>query len=141
VSAEDKATGKKNTITITNASGRLSKEDVERMVREAETFAAEDASALAQAQARNDLDAKVYAMKAQLAEEGDGGDDDNKQACAATLDKVVAWLDEHDTASAEEIATQNALLDALKDKMPSKSTTTTAEDDAEATAPTVEEVD
>lgn len=42
MSAEDKTTGKKNKITITNDKGRLSKEDIERMVQEAEKYKSED---------------------------------------------------------------------------------------------------
>merc|ERR1719265_2145156 len=70
VSAEDKsASGKKANITITNDKGRLSKDDIERMVREAEQFADEDAQAKERIDAKNGLESYAYNMKNQLNEE------------------------------------------------------------------------
>merc|ERR1712063_154424 len=56
VSAEDKTTGKKNNITITNDKGRLSKDDVERMVAEAEKYKAEDEAHKSKVEAKNALE-------------------------------------------------------------------------------------
>merc|ERR1719375_2828740 len=70
VSAEDKsASGKKANITITNDKGRLSKDDIERMVREAEQFADEDAQAKERIDAKNGLESYAYNMKNQINEE------------------------------------------------------------------------
>merc|ERR1711975_183239 len=63
VSAEDKTTGKKNNITITNDKGRLSKEDVERMVSEAEKYKAEDEANAKRIQAKNEVENYCYSMK------------------------------------------------------------------------------
>jgi hypothetical protein len=60
VSAEDKSTGKKNKITITNEKGRLSKEDIERMVQEAERFKDEDEQAKKKIEAKNSLETYAY---------------------------------------------------------------------------------
>merc|ERR1712203_618829 len=60
VSAEDKGTGKKEKITITNDQNRLSPEDIERMVKDAEMFAEEDAKVAARATAKNELEQYAY---------------------------------------------------------------------------------
>ena len=69
VSARDVATGKQQQITITASSG-LSKDDVERMVREAEAHAAEDTRRREQIEVRNQIDALVYQTERALAEHG-----------------------------------------------------------------------
>ncbi|RWW31253.1 hypothetical protein GW17_00004124, partial [Ensete ventricosum] len=63
VKAEDKGTGKSEKITITNEKGRLSQEEIERMVREAEEFAEEDKKVKEKIDARNQLETYVYNMK------------------------------------------------------------------------------
>merc|ERR1719375_1151262 len=69
VSAADKSTGKSNKITITNDKGRLSKEDIERMVNEAESFAAEDAKIKEKVAAKNALESYAYSMKQTVEDE------------------------------------------------------------------------
>merc|ERR1711904_436227 len=70
VSAEDKgASGKKANLTITNDKGRLSKDDIERMVREAEQFADEDKAAKERIDAKNGLESYCYSMKNTISEE------------------------------------------------------------------------
>ena len=70
VSAQDKATGREQHITITASSG-LSKEEVERMVKEAERYAAEDRKRKERAEARNTADAMIYQAEKVLREQGD----------------------------------------------------------------------
>merc|ERR1711861_42840 len=70
VTAEDKgASGKKANITITNDKGRLSKDDIERMVREAEQYAEEDKAAKEKIDAKNGLESYCYSMKNTIGEE------------------------------------------------------------------------
>merc|ERR1712188_304633 len=69
VSAEDKATGKAEKITITAEKGRLSEEDIERMVREAEEYADEDKKVKERIDARNGLESYLYNMKNTLDED------------------------------------------------------------------------
>jgi len=69
VSAVDKGTGKRNQITITNDKGRLSKEDIERMVNEAEKFKAEDEAVAKKVQAKNGFENYCFQMKNTLNEE------------------------------------------------------------------------
>merc|ERR1711959_261500 len=63
VSAHDKGTGKSESITITNDKGRLSEEQIERMIREAEEFAEEDKKTKEKVDARNAFDGYMYSMK------------------------------------------------------------------------------
>src|SRR6218665_3071104 len=69
VSAQDKSTGKQNKITITNDKGRLSKEDIERMVREAESYRDEDEKQREKIQARNNLESYAFQVKSSIDEE------------------------------------------------------------------------
>jgi heat shock protein 5 len=82
VSASDKGTGKHESITITNDKGRLSAEDVERMVEEAEKYAEEDKAVRERIEARNGLENYLFSLKNQVKDEnGLGGkiEDDDKE--------------------------------------------------------------
>jgi len=70
VTAKDMATGKDQKITITSSSG-LSKEEVERMAKEAESHASEDKARKAEIESRNQLDGMVYQIEKMLREHGD----------------------------------------------------------------------
>ena len=106
VGAEDKGTGKSEKITITNDKGRLSQEDIERMVQEAEEFQEEDKKVREKIEARNALENYVYSMKNTL---GDGekgvadkiGDDD-KETIEKALEEVNEWLDDNQDAEKED---------------------------------------
>merc|ERR1712153_193159 len=96
VTAEDKsASGKKSNITITNDKGRLSKDDIERMVREAEQFADEDAVAAERITAKNGLESYAYNMKNQINDDKfkDALEEDDKKAIEDKVTEVMAWLD------------------------------------------------
>uniref|UniRef100_A0A672K6X7 Heat shock cognate 71 kDa protein n=1 Tax=Sinocyclocheilus grahami TaxID=75366 RepID=A0A672K6X7_SINGR len=69
VSAVDKSTGKENKITITNDKGRLSKEDIERMVQEAEKYKAEDDVQREKVAAKNGLESYAFNMKSTVEDE------------------------------------------------------------------------
>ncbi|KAK7029823.1 78 kDa glucose-regulated like protein [Favolaschia claudopus] len=87
VGAADKGTGKTESITITNEKGRLSQEEIDRMVAEAEQFASEDDAQRKRIEALNSLSSFVYGLKTQLGDqEGMGGkvsDEDKKTILAA----------------------------------------------------------
>ena len=88
VSAVDKGTGKSEGITITNDKGRLSAEEIERMVEEAEKYADEDKATRERIEARNGLENYSFSLKNQVNdEEGLGGkiDDDDKEAVSFHL--------------------------------------------------------
>merc|ERR1711887_263207 len=63
VSANDKGTGKKETITITNDKGRLSKEEIDQMIKDSEKYAEEDKAIKAKIDAKNQFENYIYQMK------------------------------------------------------------------------------
>jgi L1 cell adhesion molecule like protein len=69
IHAEDKASKKVNKITITNDKGRLSKEDIEKLVKDAEKFKAEDDLVRGKIEAKNSLEQTVYSMRNTLTDE------------------------------------------------------------------------
>ncbi|CAL1697968.1 unnamed protein product [Somion occarium] len=107
VKAADKGTGKSESITIRNEKGRLSPEDIERMVKEAEDFAAEDEAHRKRIEALNGLSSFVYGLKSQLGDqEGLGGkiSDEDKKKILDTVKETTEWIDENgSSATAEEL--------------------------------------
>ena len=106
VGAEDKGTGKSEKITITADKGRLSEEEIERMVREAEEFADEDKEMKAKVDARNALEGYAYNMKNQVNDEEKLGgkiDDDDKETIEEAVNEAIDWLDENADADTEEL--------------------------------------
>ena len=95
VTAEDKTTGKKNNITITNDKGRLSKEEVERMVADAEKYKAEDDAQKARIDAKNGLEGYVFNLRNTLNDENIGGklQPADKEAIQKVVDSTIAWMD------------------------------------------------
>jgi heat shock protein 5 len=105
VSAVDKGTGKAESITITNDKGRLSAEDIERMVEEAEKYAEEDKANRERIESRNKLENYAYSLKNQVNdEEGLGGkiDDDDKETIKDAVKETQDWLDENAAEAASE---------------------------------------
>ncbi|OZC08012.1 hypothetical protein X798_05008 [Onchocerca flexuosa] len=106
VTAEDKGTGNKNKITITNDHNRLSPEDIERMINDAEKFADDDKKIKEQVEARNELESYAYSLKNQINDkEKLGGklDDSDKKTIETALDDAISWLESHRDASVEEL--------------------------------------
>lgn len=106
VGAEDKGTGKSEKITITADKGRLSEEEIERMVREAEEFADEDKEMKEKIDARNALEGYCYNMKNQINDEEKLGgkiDDDDKETIEEAVNEAIDWLDENADADKEEL--------------------------------------
>ncbi|OSD03699.1 heat shock protein 70 [Trametes coccinea BRFM310] len=107
ISAVDKGTGKSESITITNEKGRLSPEEIERMVKEAEEFAAEDEAQRKRIEALNSLSSFVYGLKTQLADQdGLGGklEDEDKKAILDVVKETTDWIEENgQTATAEDL--------------------------------------
>src|SRR5437660_1435477 len=107
VTAKDRGTGKDQKITITSSSG-LSKEEVERMAKEAESHAAEDKSKREEIEARNQLDGMVYQVEKMLREHGDkisGSDKSNVESALADAKKALEGSDASAMKSALEALT------------------------------------
>mmetsp|Transcript_18137 Transcript_18137/g.45692 ORF Transcript_18137/g.45692 Transcript_18137/m.45692 type:complete len:666 (-) Transcript_18137:667-2664(-) len=105
VGAEDKGTGKKEKITITAEKGRLSQEEIERMVKEAEEFAEQDKKVKEKIDARNQLETYIYNMKNTIDDKlKDKISEDDKEKVQTAVKEAQEWLDENHDAEAEEYA-------------------------------------
>src|SRR3954467_14009739 len=108
VTAKDNATGKDQKITITSSSG-LSKEEVERMAKEAEAHSAEDKAKKDEIEARNQLDSMVYQVEKMLREHGDkisGSERGDVENALADAKKALEGTDKNAMNSARERLTQ-----------------------------------
>ncbi len=133
VSASDKTTGKSNRITITNDKGRLSKEEIERMVNEAEKykgmyiflctsnslltlyFLAEDEAAAARITAKNGLESYAYNLRNSMTEEklADKFEASDKSRLETAVNETISWLDASQEASKEEYEEKQKELEAI----------------------------
>merc|ERR1712212_1358614 len=117
VSAEDKGTGNKEKIEIKNDANRLTPEEVERMIKDAEDFAEEDKKVAECAVAKNELEQYVYSLKNQVADEEKLGgklDDEEKETINDGIESTIEWLDESgETAEAEEIKEMKEKLENI----------------------------
>ncbi|KAI5694424.1 hypothetical protein M8J75_016546 [Diaphorina citri] len=115
VSAIEKSTGKENKITITNDRGRLSKEDIERMVNDAEKYKAEDEKQKAVITAKNSLESYCFNMKSTMEDEK-LKDKISSAERTQILDKcndVIKWLDSNQLAEKEEFEDKQKELEAI----------------------------
>lgn len=104
VSAEDKGTGKNEKITITNDKGRLSQEEIDRMIKEAEEFSEEDKKVKGRIDAKNALEGYAFNAKRTIEDEktGDKLSDEDKEAVKEAVKEVMDWMDKNPEAEAEE---------------------------------------
>jgi len=104
VSACDKSTGKQNKITITNDKGRLSKEEIERMVSDAEKFKADDEKQKDRISAKNGLESYCFNMKTTIEDEKlkDKISEDDRKKINDKCDEAIKWLDANQLAEVEE---------------------------------------
>ncbi|KAL1350662.1 hypothetical protein HN51_014686 [Arachis hypogaea] len=105
VKAEDKAGKKSESITITNDKGRLSQEEIERMVKEAEELAEEDKVVRERIDARNKLETYIFNMRSTINDKdklSDKIDSDDKEKIEGTLKDVLEWLDDNQNAEKQD---------------------------------------
>ena len=114
VTAEDKASGKSEKIVITNDKGRLSKEDIERMVQDAEKYKEEDQAYEKKVTAMNSLETSAYGMRNMIDGEECPFSDDNKAKIREKVDETIQWIDNNRSAEVDEIEhKQKELTDLL----------------------------
>ncbi|XP_075679487.1 LOW QUALITY PROTEIN: heat shock cognate 71 kDa protein-like [Dermatophagoides pteronyssinus] len=115
VSAVDKSTGKQNKITITNDKGRLSKDDIERMVKEAESYKDEDDKQRERIAAKNSLEGYAFQMKATLDEEAIKSkvSEEDRKKILDKVDEVLKWLDANALAEKDEFDHQRKELEGI----------------------------
>lgn len=134
VGAEDKGTGKSEKITITNDKGRLSQEEIERMVEEAEEFAEEDRKTRERIDSRNSLETFAYNMKNTVSDSdklADKLDEDDKQSIEDALKETFDWLDENQDVDKEDYEEQLKQLEELCNPIIAKAYEGSNQDDGE----------
>jgi heat shock protein 1/8 len=104
VSAADKSTGKANKITITNDKGRLNKDEIERMVADAEKYKKEDEKQKERISSKNNLESYAFNMKQTLDDEklATKISSDDKKTISAACEDTLNWLDNNQTAEKDE---------------------------------------
>ena len=102
VSAVDKSTGKSNKITITNDKGRLSKEEIDRMVNNAEKYKEEDDRQREKIASRNKLESYVFSVKQAVNDAGDKLSDSDKETANKECEQAIKWLDNNTLAERDE---------------------------------------
>lgn len=113
VTAKDTSTGKSNKITITNDSGRLSKDDIEKMVREAESYDEKDKIELERIEERNKLENMCYSIKNTLEELKDKVSSDEKSQIIDKTEELIKWLDENKEDSKDAYSQRIKELETL----------------------------
>merc|ERR1711865_535321 len=119
VGAEDKATGKGEKITITNDKGRLSEEQIEKMIKEAELFADEDKKVKERVDAKNSFDGYIHSMRSATEGSGDNKglseklDEEEKEKIQDALEDGQSWLDSNPEADSEEIKEKHKEIEGI----------------------------
>jgi len=115
VSAADKSTGRENKITITNDKGRLSKEEIERMVSDAERYRSEDEKQRERVAAKNSLESYCFNMKSTVEDEKfkDKLSDADKTTIMDKCNEIIKWLDANQLAEKEEFEHKQKQIEAV----------------------------
>jgi len=123
VAAQDKGTGKSEKIVITNDKGRLSQEEIERMIKEAEDFAEEDKKAKEKIDARNQLENFIFSLKNTVEDPeklGKKMSEEDKNAVTAAVKEAQTWLSSNHDATKEEFEEQQKKLEGVSNPIISK---------------------
>merc|ERR1711913_205690 len=116
VSAQDKGTDNKEKITITNDQNRLTPEDIEQMIQDAEKFADEDKKLKERVEARNELESYAYSLKNQINDQEKLGakiTDEDKEKIEEAVNEKISWLEENQEAEGEDFKTQKKELEEI----------------------------
>lgn len=116
VTAEDKGTGSKNQIVIQNDQNRLSPEDIERMINDAEKFADEDKKIKERVDAKNEIESYAYSLKNQINDKEKLGaklGDEDKEKITEAVDETIKWLESNAEADAEAFKEKKTELEGI----------------------------
>ena len=114
VTAENLATKSTKSITITAKDGRLSEEEVDAMVKEAEKYAEEDKMEAARIEARNRLESHLYRVSSSLDENEERIEDkDDLKTLMDSLDEMSEWLDDNQDAGESKFRERYSEIDSL----------------------------
>jgi len=122
VSAQDKASGKSNKITITNDKGRLSKDEIERMVNDAEKYKAQDEAMREKVNAKNGLESYAFNLKSTVDDDKfkDKISDEDKKTIQEKCDEVLSWMDANPSAEKDEIEAKQKEIEGVANPIMSK---------------------
>jgi len=115
VSAMEKSTGKEQKITIKNDKGRMSADEIERLVQEAERYKAEDEANRARVEAKNALENYCFQIKSSVNDEklADKISESDKKKVLDALQSTTQWLDSNQTAEKEEFEEKQKHLESV----------------------------
>ncbi|EUB58477.1 glucose-regulated protein [Echinococcus granulosus] len=123
VSAEDKGTGKKSNIVINKETNRLTPEEIERMIQDAEKFSDQDKQVKERVEVRNDLESLAYSIKNQVKDkEKMGGklSDDEIKTIEDAADEAIKWMENNPQAETSDYKKQKANLESVVQPIVSK---------------------
>ncbi len=123
VTAEDKGTGKKNNIVINKETNRLSAEEIERMIQDAEKFSDQDKQVKERVEARNELESLAYSVKTQIKDkEKLGGklSEDELSSIEKAADEAISWMEANPQAEASDYKEQKKTLEGVVQPIMSK---------------------
>jgi len=123
VGAQDKGTGKGEQLVITNDAGRLSQEDIERMVKEAEEFADQDKAVKERIDAKNGFESYIYSMRNTVEDPeklANKLDEDDKEKIKDAIKEAQSWLDSNQGATKEEFEEHQKELESVCNPIISK---------------------
>jgi len=148
VSASEKSTGKSNKIVITNDKGRLTKEEIDRMVEEAERYKNEDNEIKEKVEAKNNLEAYIYQMRSSIKDDKEKIIEEDRKMLINKLDEIEEWLNKSTYNKDEYQEKQNEFekifmtIISKNDTMNKQSETTkTSEPENDDFEPKIEEID
>ena len=122
VKAEDKASGKSKGITITSDKGRLSQEEIDRMIKEAEESADEDKKLKERAESRNSLENYVYSLRNTIKDEEKAAhlSEEDKEKIEEVVKDAIQWLEDNATADKEDMDEQYRAVEKIAAPIMSK---------------------
>jgi molecular chaperone DnaK (HSP70) len=114
ISASDKGTGRTQSLTITSEKGRLSDAEIERMVREAEEFAEQDAAEKGNVEARNQLEAYHYNLKNSINDTLEGKlEESDREELSKAIEDALVWLEDNPAAVKEDCDEKQKSVESL----------------------------
>jgi len=135
VSASEKSSGKSNKIVITNDKGRLSKEEIERMVEEAEKYKQEDTEMQEKIEAKNGLEGMLYQLKSGLK------DQSGTTELSKKITEIEEWMNLETFYTKEEYDVKRKELETLMGTMPSPNVDKQNFNTTQEEGPAIEEID
>ena len=114
ISAADQGTGTTQSLTITSEKGRLSEDEIERMVAEAEEFAEADEREKQKIESRNGLESYLYNVKNSISETLEGKlSDEDRESLTSAVDEALTWMEDHPAAEKEEYDEKQKEVEAI----------------------------